>query len=199
MAYDIKKIKDYKKAQGPTVEELQSVFITEDITIADLAKRYKMTYNTVEELSKENNWVDLRKAYIRSGVAKIQNSQIQQAEKLLSLENGFKKLKLIQLEKLMEGYSAYYERYGHLNKVYPDSGVEMKDTDGMVIPIKIPNVANEIRNLRESFNVGEGLYKILDKLNEIMAAGQPVKELEVPDIIDISEYSELFEEKDEHE
>jgi hypothetical protein len=186
-----------KSKRGVTVEELQATFITESVTFAELAEMYGLPESTIRAVAKESEWIELRKAYIRSGVAKIQNSQIQQAEKLLSLENGFKKLKLIQLESQMASFSAYYARYGHLYKVYPGTEEILLDTNGLAIPLKIPDISKEIKDLKESINIGDGITKILDRLEQLMLIGQPIKALEAPDEVDISEFEGVFEKKPE--
>lgn len=204
MKDDREKDKNYKicstnSRKSITKDLLKSKYIAENLSIKELADMYNISKELIETHAKDENWNELRRVYIQSGIHKIQNTQLQQAQKLLDLDNNLKSLKLCQLEKMMENYAAYYARHGHLFKIHPVSGEILTNDENIPIPIKIPDVAKEIRALKESVTVSEGMKQLLDKLELIVNVGTPIDEGESPDIIDITNFNGLFEREDNNE
>lgn len=124
--------------------------------------------------------------------------QLVQAEKLMDIETKFKKIRIIQLEKTLEDYMVYYSRHGHFYKVHPVTHEILKDTNGIPIQIKIPNVGHEIAQLKESVSLSEGLKQLLGNIDSIINNGGKPKDTENlgGDIIDVTDgFNNLFEKK----
>lgn len=182
-----------------SLDVLKSAFIAEGLDAKQIAERYYLSQSQVEKVIDEHKLVDLRKAYIRAGISKIQSQQLGQAEKLLEVELNFKKLRLVQLEKMLEDYMAYYARHGDFFKRHPVSGDILKDTDGFSMQIYVPNVAREIKDLKESVTLSEGMKTLLTKIDDIINgnAGRPDggKGDGDGEVIDMEEFDGLFRKK----
>lgn len=180
-----------------SLDVLKSAFIAEGLSAEQLANRYYLSISQVEGIIEEHKLDELRKAYVRQGVSKIQNQQVNQAQKLLDLELNFKKMRLLQLEKVLEDFMAYYGRHGDFYKRHPVSGEILKDTDGIPMQVHVPNVSKEIYQLKESVTLSEGLKKLLTELDDIIN-GKPKGEA-VGDgdgeVIDMAQYDGLFQKK----
>jgi len=178
--------------KGITKDVIISAYVAEGLSIKELSHRYKLSENTIESIVKENKLPELRKAYIVNGIEKIQNKQLKQANELLDLESRFAELRILQLKEQYEQYAAYFARFGDLKKRNPQSGDILTNNDGIALSLKIPNISHEIRSLKESVNVSEGMRKILGKLEFLLDEGDPVGGTEEPDIIDVTEFDYLF-------
>lgn len=180
-----------------SVDVLKSAYIAEGLTAEQLSDRYYLSLSQVEQIIQDHKLEELRRAYIREGVSKIQNQQINQAQKLLDLEFNFKKMRLLQLEKMLEDFMAYYGRHGDFYKRHPVSGGILVDTDGIPMQIYVPNVAKEIAQLKESVTLSEGLKKLMTELDDIInkkPKGEAVGDGE-GEIIDMAQYDGLFKKK----
>lgn len=182
------------RKQPVTKDILKSMFIAEGLTTKELAVKYGLSESMIQRYAIDEQWDELRKAYVISGISKIQNSQLKSAKDLLDFESSFNTLKIKQLEKQLEHYAAYYARFEHLFKVHPTTGEILKDTDGMPIPLRIPDVSKQIRDIKESVNMSEGIKKVIDRLEMITSAGEYADESEgeKPDIIDIDKFDQIF-------
>lgn len=89
---------------------------------------------------------------------------------------------------------AYYSTHGHFYKVHPITSEVLKDTNGIPIQIKIPNVSNEISQLKESVSLSEGLKQLLGQIDDIINKPKDVENLN-SDVIDVTEYNDLFSKK----
>lgn len=178
-----------------SLDVLKSAYIAEGLSSEQIADRYYLPVSQVEKIVEDGKLADLRKAYILAGVAQIQNQQMSQAQRLLDLELNFKKLRLTQLEKVLEDVMAYYGRHGDFSKRHPVSGEILRDTDGIAMQIHIPNVAREIAQLKESVTLSEGVKKLMTELDSIIHSKPKGQLTDDGDIIDMTEYDGLFKKK----
>jgi hypothetical protein len=176
------------------VEHIKSAYIVEGLSAGDLAAKFHLPVVTIEKIISDNKLDVLRASHIKHGLSQLQNIQLVQAEKLMNLENQFKRIRIIQLEKTLEDYMAYYSKYGHFYKVHPITGEILKDTNNIPIQIKIPNVSSEIAQLKESVSLSEGLKQMLNHIDQIINTPKDVENLN-SDIIDVTEFNGLFKKK----
>lgn len=151
-----------------SLDVLKSAYIAEGLSVPAIAERYFLTESQVQKIVDDAKLPELRKAYIREGISKIQNEQVNQAQKLLDIELNFKKLRIVQLEKQLEDFLAYYGRHGDFYKRHPVSGEVLKDPDGIPMQIHVPNVSREIQQLKESVTLSDGLKKLMTELDDII-------------------------------
>lgn len=174
------------KGQIISLDQIKNLYIGEGMGVEDIANSTKLPLDTIRGLVKEHNLPELRSAYIQMGINKIQNKQIDQAQKLMDLETNFKRLRIAQLEKQLEDFLAYYARHGHMYKLHRVTGEVLLDTNGMPLLINIPNIAKELRDLKEGVSLSEGLKSVLHQVNDIIHKSDP-NQLRVPvDIIDVN-------------
>lgn len=177
-----------------SLDVFKSAYIAEGLTPEAMSQRFYLSLPQVQRIIDDHNLAELRRAYIRTGIAKIQNEQLNQAEQLLNLEISFKRLRLIQLQKKLEDYAAYYARHGDFYKRHPVSGEILIDTDGIPMQLPLPSVTREITQLKESVSLSDGLEKLLIKIDSIINA-KPTGEAVDPNVIDMDEVDGLFRKK----
>lgn len=175
---------------GISVDTIKSQYIAEGKSVQEIANTSKLTLPQIQKIIDEHNLPALRAAHIRNGLEKIQNVQLQQVEKILDLESNFKKLRVMQLEKQLEDYAAYYSRHGDFYKRHPVTGDILSDTNGIPMQISIPNISREINNIKEALTLSEGSKKILDKIDEII--NPPEDEDDEDSVIDMDDVDGLF-------
>ena len=177
-------------------EIIKTTFIAEGLSAEDIAKRYFLPTEAIERIIVDHKLVELRKAYIREGVAKIQNVQLHQAQKILDIEVEFKKLRLVQLEDRLNDFMAYYACHGDLYKRHPVSGDVLKDTDGIRMQLNVPNVAREIQQLKESVTLSEGIKKLMSDLDSIINGKQEAENADNDgEVIDLDAVDSFFKKK----
>lgn len=180
------------------VEYIKSAYIVEGLSVAELATKFFVSSDIIQKIISDNKLEELRAAHIKHGLAQLQSMQLVQAEKLMNIETQFKRIRIIQLEKTLEDYMAYYSKYGHFYKVHPITLEILKDTNGIPMQIKIPNVAHEISQLKESVSLSEGLKQLLGNIDAII--NKPKDETTLGgDIIDVTNYNDLFKKKSREE
>lgn len=175
-------------------EKLKNEYICEGTTASELALRYSLPVAAVEQFITDQQLDKLRAAHVKHGLQMLQNIQLTQAEKLMTLENQFKKMRIIQIEKMLEDYMAYYSRHGHFYKVHPITSEILRDTNGIPLQIKLPNVAHEITQLKESVSLSEGLKQMLGHIDDIINKPKDVDNITDPNILDAS-FTDLFSQK----
>ena len=176
-----------------SLDVIKSKYIAEGKSAEEISKELLLPVQKIREIVEDHKLPELRKAYVIEGIQKIQNTQLQQSHKLLDLENNFKKMRIIQLEKVLEDHLAYYARHGDFYKRHPTSGEILLNSDGIPMQISLPNVAKELSQLKESVTVSEGVRGLLHRLDEIINTGRPAESAEDPDTFDITEYDTMFE------
>lgn len=176
------------------VEHIKSAYIVEGCSASDLATKFHLPVQMIEQIIQDNKLDQLRAAHIKHGLAQLQSMQLVQAEKLMDIETNFKKMRILQLEKTLGDYMAYYSLHGHFYKVHPITKDILKDTNGIPIQIKIPNVAHEITQLKESVSLSEGLKQLLGQIDDIINKPKDVENLD-PNVIDVSNFNDLFKKK----
>lgn len=176
------------------VEHIKSAYIVEGCSVSDLATRFHLPVSAMEKIVQDNSLDKLRAAHIKHGLAALQSIQLVQAEKLMNLESQFKRIRIIQLEKTLEDYMAYYSKHGHFYKVHPITFDILKDTNNIPIQIKIPNVGQEIMQLKESVSLSEGLKQLLGQIDDIINRPKDVEKLD-PNVIDVTNFNNLFQRK----
>jgi hypothetical protein len=174
-----------------SLDVLKSSFIADGLSAQDISDRYFLSLGQVEKIIEDHKLPELRREYIRNGLSKIQDQQVNQAQRMLDVELNFKRMRLIQLEKEIEDYMAYYSRHGDFYKRHPTTGEILKDTDGISMQLHIPNVSREIKDLKESVTLSDGLKKLLSNLDEIIN-GKPKGEAVGDNVIDMDEIDGLF-------
>lgn len=177
------------------VERIKSVFICEGISAAEIAERFHLSEAQVQKVITDNKLVDLRSAYVRQGIAKLQNTQLNQAQKLMDLESKFKGMRIIQLEKVLEDHLAYHAKHGHFYKLHPVTQEILRDTNGLPLQIKIPNIIKEITDLKETVTLSEGLKVLLAKLDDIINKPKDAEKID-PNTIDMAQFGGLFQAKE---
>lgn len=177
-----------------SVDVIKSAYIAEGLTAQEISDRYFLSLGQVEKLVEDHKLPELRKEYVRNGLTKIQEQQVNQAQRLLDVELNFKRMRLIQLEKELEDYMAYYGRHGDFYKRHPTTGEILRDTDGIAMQLYIPNVSRELKDLKESVTLSDGLKKLLTNLDEIIN-GKPKGEAASDNVIDMDEIDGLFRKK----
>lgn len=176
------------------VEHIKSAYIVEGSSATELAAKFHLPIVTIEKIIQDNQLDKLRAAHIKHGLAQLQSIQLVQAEKLMDLETKFKRIRIIQLEKILEDYMAYYGKHGHFYKVHPITLEVMNDTNGIPIQIKIPNVGHEITQLKESVSLSEGLKNLLGQIDDIINKPKDVDQLD-PNVIDVTNFNGLFQKR----
>ena len=163
------------------IEQIQNSYITENVTLEELAITYNLDSVFLVDLAKEEDWLSLRKKFIQEGMEKIQNDQVDYGKQLMDMGATLNKLKTKQLTEQTDAYVAYYAKHGHLNMISSADGSILRDMNGIPIPMKIPNVTREIAALKEGILVSDGLRKL-------MAQVEATKVLEAPKVnaIDIT-------------
>ena len=174
-----------------SMEVIKNTYIVEGLSAQELSDRFHIPYTVVDTFIRENELDKLRAAHIKHGLAQLQNTQLVQAEKLMTLESQFKKMRILQLEKILHDYMAYYSKYNHFYKVHPVSQEILKDTNGIPMQIKLPNITHEISQLKESFNLSEGLRLLLGQIDDIINRPKDVENIN-RDVVDITQYDNLF-------
>jgi hypothetical protein len=176
------------------VEHIKIAYIVEGCSASDLATKFYLPLKTIEKIISDSKLDTLRAAHIKHGLAQLQSIQLVQAEKLMNLETQFKRIRILQLEKILEDYMAYYSKYGHFYKVHPITSEILKDTNGISIQIKIPNVAHEITQLKESVSLSEGLKQLLGHIDDIINRPKDIETID-PNVIDVTNFNNLFQKK----
>ncbi len=154
------------------VEEIKSAYIVDGLDSRELALRFGVPVATIDRVIEDNHLDKLRATHIKHGLAKLQNVQLGHAEKLMDMETQFKKMRIVQLERTLQDYLAYYSVHGHFYKVHPISGAILNDTNGIPIQIKIPNVSMELMQLKEAVSMSEGVKHLLNQIDDIIK-GKP--------------------------
>lgn len=174
-----------------SLDIIKTVYICEGIGSKEIAERFNLPEETIEKLIEDNKLEELRKSYMRQGLSELQNVQLTQAQKLLNMENSFKNMRILQLEKILQDFMVYYARHGHFYKLHPVTQEILNDTNGMPLQIKVPNVIAEIKDLKESVSLSEGMKMVLGQIDDII--NKPKKKLSVdPNVIDVDNYNDLF-------
>lgn len=177
-----------------SVDVLKSAFIADGLSAQEISDRYYLSLGQVEKIIKENKLPELRREYIRDGLQKIRNTQLGQAQELLDIELNFKKMRLLQLQKMLEDFMAYYARHGDFYKRHPNTGEVLRDTDGIPMQVYLPNVAKEIHSLKETVTLSEGLNNLLSQIDDVIN-GKPKGESAGESVIDMDEIDGLFKKK----
>lgn len=176
------------------VEHIKAAYIVEGLSASDLSAKFYIPVTFIEKIIQDNQLDKLRSAHIKHGLIQLQNVQLSQAQRLMDVESQFKRIRIIQLEKSLEDYLAYYSKHGHFYKVHPITLDIMKDTNGIPVQIKIPNVSHEISQLKESVSLSEGLKQLLGQIDDIINTPKDVHNLD-SGTIDVTDYNSLFQKK----
>lgn len=189
------------RAPSFSLDVIKSRFITSTLTPQELAEEYAISNSHALQIIEENQLVDLRKQHVREGLEKIRTVQLDQSNKLLDIELNFKKMRIIQLEAQLQDFMAYYSRWGDFRKRHPHTGEILKDTNGIDMQIKIPDVSREINQLKESITVSEGLKQMLTRLDDILNKDNTRKTLSDKDVVHLesTEFEALFQSKNDNE
>lgn len=187
-----------KFKQRVTLENIKNTYICEGLTPQELANRFFLPIESIEKFIADNKLDELRASHIKHGLALLQNVQLTQAEKLISLENSFKRMRILQLEKTLQDYMAYYSKFGHFYKVHPITSEILTDVNGIPMQIKIPNVSKEILELKESMNLSEGLKLLLSQIDDIINKPKDEETLE-RDVTSLESFGGLFKKRSSEE
>ncbi len=177
------------------LDEVKSLYIAAGMSARDIALSTQLSVDVVKSIIREYKLLDLRKAYLRRGISKLQNKQVGQAKRILDLEYDFKRMRLRQLESILREYQAYYEKHGDFMKRNIVTGAILRNTQGIALQIDLPTVTKEINGLKDSVVLGQGLKQLLYQLDDILNTPKP-KERVDDDIIDMTSYDAVFARKD---
>jgi hypothetical protein len=175
------------------LEAVRNAFIVEGLSAIDLSKKFNLPVPVVESIITEGRLNELRIAYIKHGLAELQNIQLSQAEKLMNLDNQFKRMRIIQIETQLQDYVGYFAKHGHFYKIHPITGEILNDVNGIPMQIKIPNLSHEISALKEAFTLSEGLKQALAQIDDIINKPKDVEKLD-SNVID-ADFNDLFAKK----
>jgi len=187
------------KREGVSIDVIKSMYIASGMSPEEIAEQTYQPLEKIQEIIGHHNLPELRKAYVVEGVRKIQNIQIAQSHKLMDLETNFKKMRIVQLEKELEEYLAYYARHGDFCKRHPTTGDILKNSDGIPMQIRLPNVSKELSQLKESVTMSEGVRTLLHRLDDIINSGRPEETIDginKDDIIDVEAINKYFDNGD---
>jgi transposase len=159
-----------------SVEAVRSIYICEGISEEDIAKRFNVSTELVAKIVADNKLPELRKAFVRQGITKLQNVQVEKAQKLMDIENNFKNMRISQLESVLQDYAAYYAKHGHFYKLHPVTREILRDLDGIPMKLKLPDISKEIRDLKESLSLSEGLKTLLGQIEDLL--NKPARDVE---------------------
>ncbi len=176
-------------------ELIKNAYICEGSSPEELSRQFKVPVSYIQSVIQDNDLEKLRVAHIKNGLAKLQNIQVVQAEKLMDIETQFKKMRIIQLQHKLNDFVAYYSLHGHFYKVHPISKEILKDTNNMPIQIVVPNVGKEISELKESVMMSEGLKGIIDTIDSIINKPKDVTPVNPPPEVGFGSFDDLFKKK----
>jgi hypothetical protein len=176
-----------------SLDQIKSLYIASSMEPEQIAEETRIPIETIKDIIDEHKLPELRKAYIREGVAKLQNQQLHQAQKLMDLELNFKKMRITQLEEELKNFMAYYGRHGDFYKRHPVTGDILKDSNGIPLQLHIPNVSREISQLKESVTLSEGMKNLLGQLDDILNSRKGEEAVgNEDDIIDVTNLDGFF-------
>lgn len=178
-------------------EVVKTLYICDGLSEKEISHRLNLTVSTVEKIVSDNKLPELRKAFIRQGIAEIQNAQVKKAGVLMDIEASFKGMRITQLESMLRDYLGYHKKHGHFYKLHPITGDILRDMDGIPMTIKIPNISGEIKDLKESLSLSEGLKKLMSQIDDIInAPSRAVESVNDEDVIE-GTFQNLFEKRKE--
>jgi hypothetical protein len=183
-----------KNGKTVTAQQITNVYVCEGLSIKDLADRFQIEVAAAENFVEENKLDDLRALHVKHGLEKMHSIQLAQAEKIIDIETQFKKMRLIQLQKTLDDYLAYYNVHGHFYKVHPINGQILRDTDGIPMQIRVPDVSKEIKDLKESVSLSQGLRSMLNQIDEVINSPKN-KPLTHDSTITMDEFDGVFKKK----
>jgi predicted DNA-binding protein YlxM (UPF0122 family) len=181
-----------------SIETIKTAYICEGLSVKEIADRFNVSNEMVAKVVSDSKLPELRKAFVRQGISELQNVQVEKAKKLMDIENNFKAMRITQLESVLQDYAAYYARHGHFYKLHPVTREILKDLDGMPMRLKLPDIAKEVRDLKESLSLSEGLKTLLGHIEDLL--NQPARDVENvsdgDDAIDAT-FTDLFKQRKE--
>jgi predicted transcriptional regulator len=195
MDYDDKKTLFPPSKAVLGIEGIKTLYICDGLSEKEIAQRLNLSESTVSKIVAENKLPELRKAFVRQGISELQNVQVQKAQKLMDIESNFKSMRILQLESVLQDYAAYHQKHGHFYKLHPLTGEILKDMDGIPMRLKLPNITNEIKDLKESLSLSEGLKSLLGQIDELInKPSRDVENIHDDDVIEGS-FTDLFKQR----
>ncbi len=148
------------RATPVSLEQIKNLYVA-GFSLEKIAATTKLTVNKLKEIVNNYQLETLKSTLTTQGLSAIQEAQLNQAQKLLDLDNCFSTLRLIQLQSQLEDVAAYFAKHGDLLKRHPITGDVLLNTDGISMQIPLPNVKKEMEALKEKINLSQGLQNIL--------------------------------------
>lgn len=179
--------------------DIEAMYVGSGMSSRDIADKTNLPIEYVKSVIKTNKLSDLRQVYLHRGISKIQNKQLGQAKKLLDLEYDFKRMRLRQLETILQEFKAYYEKHGDFRKRHPVTGEILRNNNGIALQMDLPTVTKEINGLKESVTLSQGLKTLLYQLDSIINKPKPkerVDDIGMDDVIDMAHYDAVFRKKE---
>lgn len=170
-----------------SLDTIKRSYIVDGMSSEEIASYLNVTKEEIDQVIKDLKLKSVRSNLIKSGIKKIENKQLDQAKDIMNLDLKFKKLRLIQLEKQLEDFAAYYETHGDFYKRHPTTNKILKDSNGMPVQISVPNVSREILQIKDSLNLSQGLKNLLQHVDDIINSKNetPLEGEEGSTIIDV--------------
>lgn len=159
-----------------SIEAIKTVYICEGLSEKEIANRFNISEKTVVDIVSKNKLPELRKAFVRQGIMDLQNTQVEKAKKLMDIENNFKNMRISQLESVLQDYVSYHAKHGHFYKLHPVTREILRDMDGLPMKLKLPDISKEIRDLKESLSLSEGLKSLLGQIDDLI--NKPSRDVE---------------------
>lgn len=169
-----------------SLDTIKNMYITEGLTSEEIAKTFSVSPSFIANIIETNGLEALKAKAIKSAMQKVQDIQINQAKKVMDIENGFKKLRLIQLENELNDYMVYFSTHGDFYRRNSTTGEILTDIDGFPIQLQVPNVAREINQLKESIKLSEGLKTVLLSIDDLLNKPRNEELPTPPDTFDVN-------------
>jgi len=149
------------------LDVIKAAYIGEGLNAIQISEKFSIPVDTVQAIIQEGKLISLRRIMVRDGLHRLQNKQVRHAQDLLELENSFKHMKIQQLKVVMEDHMAYLAEYGDFYRRNKDGEI-LLDQNGIPSQIKLPNAAKDIKEIKDSLVMGEGLKKILEQIQLVL-------------------------------
>ena len=198
---------DPEKEAACNEREIESLYVGAGLDSKTIAQKTHLPREYVQKVIKTNKLRDLRQIYLHRGISKIQNKQLSQAKKLLDIEYDLKRMRLRQLESVLEEYRAYYEKYGDFKKRHPITGDVLYNQSGIALQMNLPSVVKEINAIKSSVTLSQGVKSLLYQLDTLINKPKSKDRVDggrvrmdsdkSDEVIDMEIYNSVFKKRDE--
>lgn len=187
---------DPEQESARNEKEIEIQYVGGGKTCKEISEDLQLPYKYVRSIIRKNKLSDLRNVYLHKGIKKIQNKQLDQAERMLNVQHRFRWMRLKQLEDMLKEYMAYYERWGDFKLRHPDTLEILYSSNGIPKQLNLPRVTQEINSLKEGFTLSQGLKQLLYQIDDILNKPKPPDRADSPEFEHSDIYDAVFKKKD---